>query len=79
MCNVLQKAAATELARIGNRESASRMPPLKKELYTEHAEVHSLSASAVSEWQAERDISVENCSLRPILEFKHTGRTTCLA
>ena len=71
----MDQPAASKLAVIGNRESARKGMPLRKALYTEHAEVAAMSDAVVSDWQAERDIAVEGSSLRPVQSFDQSGET----
>ena len=47
--------------------------PVVKALYEPNPEVEALSAAEVEAWQAERGISVDGCSLRPIRSFAQSG------
>lgn len=72
---VVKQAEESSLAKVGNVEAARTESPLTKKLYRQHPGVTALPAATVSEWLAERGIVVENCSLRPVLDFAQTGAT----
>ena len=68
-----QGSPAAAFAAVGDVELAKRSKAIRKELYTEHAEVAAMSAQAVAAFQAERDISVEGSATKPVTAFAHLG------
>ena len=60
-------------AEVGDAEIARNGKTIIKQLYKEHPEVSSLSQQKVDAIYQERTATVEGSSIKPILEFKHTG------
>lgn len=68
-----QGHASAAFAAVGDVELAKRSEPIRKALYTEHADVAGMAADAVAAFQKERDISVEGSDTKPVTAFEHLG------
>ena len=62
------------MARIGDQDLARQSSPVKKSFYTEVPEIAAMPLTEVQAWQAERAISVEGSSIRPLLTFAQSGK-----
>ena len=59
------------MASVGNIELATMGRAVKKNLYKEHSEVADMSKSALDDIRKKEDMTVDGCSLAPIMEFKY--------
>ena len=79
-----QQAAATAVsvesqapavwAEVGDQELARNGAPVRKQLYTVHADTAALSQAEVEAWQADRCIAVAGADIRPVQQFNQAGR-----
>lgn len=61
------------MAVVGDRQLAASRPALVKALYSEAAEVATMSDADVAAWREERRTAVEGAALRPITSFAQSG------
>lgn len=69
-------AGSDRLASVGNRDLAKSRKPIQKHLYTECSEIVSMSNEEVMRFREERKMTVENCDIKPISSFAHSGLTS---
>lgn len=64
------------MAVVGHRGLASAGPRIVKNVYTESEAVSRLSDEAIAEWRGERRTQLENCDIKPLLNFAQSGLST---
>ena len=63
--------ASGAMASVGNTELATMGRAVKKNLYKEHSEVANMPKSTLDDIRKKNDMTVDGCSLAPVMEFKY--------
>ncbi len=70
---VTPAALQQEMAAVGDVALAKAGRPILKQLYSEHPDVTRLTDAQVDAARLERGATIEGASIRPVMEFQHTG------